>query len=233
MKTLPSSNRTPRALRPGDFVIKKSWLRVGFAALIFLMAAGLAVGLMAAVGWLPNLPALTGTPPAAAAYTPASIGPSSAKVTVTEFADFYCEYCKQFHDQTLSALLQHYGNKIRYVYYDFPTSGGSEAAAAANCAKEQGSTAYWSYHNALFSNPYAYSNAADFNSLASSLNLDAGKFSACVQSGRYRDAVNQSYNLGIAYGVRATPTFLINNMLVIGAQPLSTFESVIDAQLGG
>ena len=160
---------------------------------------------------------------------PPALGPDDAPVTVMMFSDFYCVYCKQWHDQTFEALMSEYPTQIRLEYYDFPTSGGQYAAEAANCAREQG--AYWEYHNALYSNPHAYSSADQFVSLASTFDLNESKFRDCVVTAKYRDVVSQGYQLGISYGVKATPTFVINGVLLVGAQPLSEFERVINQQL--
>lgn len=210
------------ALARGDVIrIKKSWALIAIAALALVAAGGVALGLALPSGLAGNQAAVASQPP--------SLGPASARVVVMEFSDFYCEYCKQFHDETFSALMDKYGNQIRFVYYDFPTSGGQQAAEAASCAKEQG--AYWDYHNALFANFMGYSSVDQFASLAGTFSLNQQQFLDCVNSGKYRAAVQQSYQLGVSYGVRATPTFVINGTLLIGAQPFSTFERVIDQKL--
>ncbi len=219
-----STQDTPSiAVRHDTIRIKKSSFRTAVIALFVLIAVGLAIIALSAAG------IITGIEPANTASAAPSIGPANAKVVVMEFSDFYCEYCKQFHDQTFQALLDKYGNKIRFVYYDFPTSGGEQAAEAASCARDQ--NAYWGYHNALFSAPSAYASVDQFAWLARNLKLNESEFRACVTSGKYRDTVMQSYQLGVSYGVRATPTFLVNRVQLVGAQPLSVFEQVIDQQL--
>ncbi len=81
-----------------------------------------------------------------------AFGPEAAKVTIIEFGDFQCGFCKQFFDQTYARLKYDYGDKIRFVYRDFPVTSthpeAQAAAEAAQCAHEQGR--FWAYHDALF-----------------------------------------------------------------------------------
>jgi protein-disulfide isomerase len=219
----------PSALpkRQGEIRIKKSWaLAAGLSLVALLIGGGAATlitggSLFAAAG--------PGAPMFDSKLAPPALGPDDAPVTVKMFSDFYCVYCKQWHDQTFQALMSEYPTQIRLEYYDFPTSGGQYAAEAANCAREQG--AYWEYHNALYSNPHAYSSADQFVSLAGTFDLNETKFRDCVATAKYRDVVGQGYQLGVSYGVKATPTFVINGVMLVGAQPLSEFERVINQQL--
>jgi protein-disulfide isomerase len=116
------------------------------------------------------------------------------------------------------------------VYRDFPVVGGEVAAEASECADEQG--AFWEYHDALFDNFQAYSTIDDYVTLAESQGLDADQFRECMESNKYRDEIVGDYNHGREYGVSGTPTFFINGVRIIGAQPLAAFQSVIDEELG-
>jgi protein-disulfide isomerase len=165
-----------------------------------------------------------------AGHNPA-IGPADAAITLAEYADYRCEYCKNFHDTTLKMLMAKYGGQLRYVYYDFPSAGGQQAAEAASCADDQG--AYWAYHDALFANPADHANIDQFVGLAGSLGLDTAAFYDCLSSGEHHDAVAQDYQAGLSAGVRGTPTFFVrgtqsNSIRLIGAQPLPVFENAID-----
>jgi protein-disulfide isomerase len=245
--TLPAS--TPHApprtgpAHPGQDVvrIKKAWLFTASLALVCFALGGLTVYLLnlgAAPAGEDRLTPIVGGAPAAAPGAAQSainfsrnpaIGPDDAPVTLVEFSDFYCIYCKSFHDQTLQGLLAKYGTRIRYVYRDFPSDGGQQAAEAASCASDQG--AYWAYHNALFSDPHSYSSVDQFASLAQNLSLNPNEFRDCVASGKHRDEVMRDYQAGLSYGVRGTPTFFVNGIPLIGAQPIASFERVIDQQL--
>lgn len=160
------------------------------------------------------------------------LGPVDAPVTIIEFSDYQCPFCKKWHDEVLSRLLDTYGDQIRFVYRDFPLSGlhpfATAAAEAANCAGEQ--DAYWAYHDALFSDQYPFSDSG-LRQYAQDLNLDINAFDECVQTRRYQDEVSADYQAAAALGVNSTPTFFINGLAVIGAQPIEVFVQIIDQEL--
>jgi len=224
-----------RLQRADMIVLKKS--RVYGAVAAMLLLVGIVGGYLLMGGRLPLLDYLLAgraSGYSAIAYVETDdpyLGPANAPVTLIEFSDFYCVYCKVFHDQTLPALLTKYDGRLRFVYRNFPSSGGDAAAEAAGCAGELG--AYWDYHNALFSSPRSYSSADQFASLAVSLKLDEKDFKTCLESGKHRQKLAQDYEDAIAYGVTGTPTFFINGIKVAGAQPLTVFEQIIDQQLNG
>ncbi len=160
-----------------------------------------------------------------------ALGPGNAPVVIVEFSDFRCPYCKRFRDETLPALLEQYGDQIRFVYRDFPVVGGEADAEAAECADEQGK--FWPYHDALFENFRAQSTVDDYVALAENLGLDTGAFRQCLDSGAMRQEIIGDVTDAQDYGITGTPTFFINGVRVIGAQPLSVFQSVIDQELEG
>ena len=161
-----------------------------------------------------------------------SLGPEDAAVTIIEFGDFNCGYCRRFHDEIFPALLGEYQDNIRFVYRDFPVVGGgavgAAAAHAANCAGEQ--DAYWEYHNALFSGAHSMSSEG-FEQYAQDLGLEIAAFQECQESDRYIDEVIADYSDARLVDVTGTPTFFINGRLLIGAQPLSEFSRIIDEEL--
>lgn len=160
-----------------------------------------------------------------------ALGPNSAPVVIVEFSDFRCPYCKRFHDETLPVLLEQYSDRIRLVYRDFPVVGGETDAEAAECADEQGK--FWPYHDALFENFRAQSSVDDYVALAENLGLDTDAFRECLESGVMRQEIIGDASDAQSYGVTGTPTFFINGVRVIGAQPLSVFQAVIDQELEG
>ena len=159
-------------------------------------------------------------------------GPADARVTVVEFSDFQCPYCGQFKQQTYNQLRAKYGNKIRFIFRDFPLSAihpdAEKSAEAANCAKEQGK--FWEYHDLLFANQRALS-VQNLKQYATNLGLNQAKFNACLDSGQYAQEVASDQADGEANNVRGTPTFFINGRPLVGAQPFSEFQKVIDPQL--
>ncbi len=163
------------------------------------------------------------------------IGPEDAPVTIIEFSDFQCPFCKRFRDQTLDSLLAAYQGKIRFVYRDFPISRihpyAMKAAEAANCAGDQGK--YWEYHDILFQNQSEWSRegAKMFPVYAEKLGLDLEEFKTCLDTGKYTEEVKKDVADGKAAGVGGTPTFFINGRVLSGAQPLSAFQRIIDSIL--
>lgn len=161
-----------------------------------------------------------------------SLGPEDAPIVIIEFSDFSCPYCRRFHQETFTDLLDTYAGQIRFVYRDFPVVGGGQigslAAQAANCAAEQGD--YWDFHDALFSGKYNLDQSG-FLRYAIELGLDESSLSECLDSGRYKAEVEADLRYGVDLGVTGTPTFFINGIPLVGAQPMSSFAQVVDAEL--
>ena len=120
---------------------------------------------------------------------------------------------------------------MRLVYKDFPLPAHSLAVPAheaARCAGEQGR--YWAYHDVLFERQPRFERE-DLVEYAINLNLDRERFERCVDSRRFRTAVEADFAEGRELGVRSTPTFLINGKPIMGAQPVETFREAIDDAL--
>jgi protein-disulfide isomerase len=163
-----------------------------------------------------------------------SLGSESAPITIVEFSDYECPYCRQWHSEVYTQLLDTYGDQIRFVYRDFPLesihANAIPAAHAANCAFEQGN--FWDYHDKLFSMELGLSPDA-YQEYASQLGLDEEQFQECIDSGRYREEVQSDFEFAANLGVRSTPTFFINGIAVVGAQPFEIFQQVIERELAG
>ncbi|TAK67918.1 MAG: DsbA family protein [Dehalococcoidia bacterium] len=159
-------------------------------------------------------------------------GPEDARVTVIEFADFQCPYCGRFHAQTLPLILRDYGDRIRFVYRDFPLTAShpyaEKASEAGECAHEQGK--FWQYHDVLYLNQTALDRAS-LSRYAQNVGLDTAAFDSCVDSSKYATEVANDLQAGSAAGVRGTPAFFVNGQLISGAQPYSVFKTAIDAAL--
>jgi len=163
------------------------------------------------------------------------LGREDAPVTIIEFSDFECPFCTRFHSDTFSRIIENYGDEVRFVYRDFPLTSihpeAFPAAEAANCAGEQGQ--YWEYHDKLFSGGPQALSAETYVRYAEELTLDMQDFQECVDTGRYKDEVQADFDFGAQLGVRSTPTFFINGIAVVGAQPYSTFVEIIEGELNG
>lgn len=160
------------------------------------------------------------------------LGPEVAPVTIIEFADFECPFCKSYFEQVHNRLLAEYPNQIRFVFKDFPLSSihpnANEAALAGQCAFEQ--DAFWPFHDLLFSGELGL-NRASYEQYASTLSLDMEQFTACMDEERYADVVQDDWNYAITQGIRSTPTFFINGIGVVGAQSYEVFAEIIDYEL--
>jgi len=159
-------------------------------------------------------------------------GPEDAAVVVQEFADFQCPYCGKFALQTYPQIKEAYGDKIRFVFRDFPLSSihgsAQKAAEAGQCAQDQG--LFWEFHDLLFENQSAISES-DLRGYAQEVGADVNKFNDCLDSGRNAREVLADMQDGAKAGVTGTPAFLINDLLLSGAQPFAQFQQAIDQAL--
>lgn len=158
------------------------------------------------------------------------IGSDRAPITIVEFSDFQCPYCRQ-SVRILKALRQLYGERIRIVYRDYLGPNhpyALRAAEAARCAGEQGK--FWEYHDLLFDRQSS-GKGWDFLSLAKELGLQQKAFEACLSSGRFQEQITKDLQEGLKLGITSTPTFFINGRPIVGAQPLANFQALIDRLL--
>lgn len=163
-----------------------------------------------------------------------SIGPADAPITMVEFSDYECPFCRKWHVEVFPRIMQDYEGKIRFVYRDFPLTSihdnAAPAAEAANCAGAQGK--YWDYSNKLFSMELGL-DASAFKQYADNLGLDGAQFSQCLKDRPYREEVQADFDFAADLGIQSTPTFFINGLAVVGAQPYETFKQIIDMELAG
>jgi len=159
-----------------------------------------------------------------------AVGAEDPIVTMVEFGDFRCGFCGRFTKETLEPLIEEYGDRVRFVYRDYPVLSPESlpAANASLCANAQGE--FWEYHNLL------YDNQADLGrdlylSLAADLELDMESFTTCVDEVTYRDEIVGDLVDGQALAIRGTPTFFINGRPLVGAQPYEAFAAVIEEEL--
>ncbi len=163
-----------------------------------------------------------------------SRGPADAPIVIVEFSDFQCPFCKRFYDETYRQLMDAYPGKIRFVYRHLPlTSIHPEAfpsAEASMCANEQ--NAFAEYHDKLFENQDRLGREL-YMQIAADLKLNTASFEECLNTGEYKDLIQQDSDFAINLGVRSTPTFFVNGLPLVGAQPLEAFKQVIDKELAG
>lgn len=159
-----------------------------------------------------------------------AMGPTNAPVTIVEFSDYQCPFCRRAHP-TVQQLLADYGDKIRFVYRDYPLSfhpRAMPASIAARCAADQDK--FWEMHTNLMEVQGDLSDA-DLTKRAADLGLNAETFASCFSSKKYQDSIQSDFQAGASVGVTGTPAFFINGRMITGAQPLASFKEVVDDEL--
>ena len=156
-------------------------------------------------------------------------GPKNAPITIIEFSDYECPFCKRA-EASVQQVLTTYGDKVRFVYRNFPLpmhKDARPAAEAALCANAQGK--FWEYHAKLFASSDLSKDK--LQSMAAEVGLDRGKFDACFDKTEFTKAIDKDVEDGSNVGVNGTPAFFINGRMLSGAQPFEKFKEVIDDEL--
>ena len=160
-----------------------------------------------------------------------SKGPADAPVTIVEFSDFECPYCRALLP-TLQKIAADYRDKVRIVYLQFPLAdihpNALKAAEASLCAQDQDK--FWSMHDLMFSDQ-SYLSIDDLKHKASKLSLDTASFAKCLESGRYFTQVRNDVSEGVRAGVTGTPALFINGRSLLGNQPYDEIRKIIEDEL--
>jgi protein-disulfide isomerase len=172
-------------------------------------------------------------------------GNPNAKVTVVSYDDFECPYCSQVHRTLFPELLKEYGDRVAFIYKDFPLSEihpwAVHAAVNANCLGVQSTDAYWNFADYIHSNQQLVNQekgrdnqfaALDKSTLsvADKFKLDSVKLQACIK-GQKDEVVKESVKEGESLGVNGTPTMFVNGQMLDGAHPISEFRALFDSAL--
>ena len=158
-------------------------------------------------------------------------GSKDASVTMVEFADFECPYCRQA-EPNLQKLREQFPDKLRIVYKNFPLpihSHAQKAAEAGVCAGEQGK--FWPYHDKLMAQTSPELEVPQLKALAASLKLDTARFDQCLDSGKEAAAVSHDLEQGKTLGITGTPSFFINGYFLSGAAQYDTMRDLVEQQL--
>lgn len=162
------------------------------------------------------------------------LGSSDAPITIIEFSDYECPYCQRWHQEAWPQIQAKYGDQIRLIFRDFPLESihpnAAPAAEAANCAGEQDQ--YYAFNDLLFTGGKSLGTET-YETYAQQLDMNLESFQKCVAERRYQSEVQDDLTYASELGVRSTPTFFINGLAVVGAQPFEVFEQVIDMELAG
>lgn len=179
-------------------------------------------------------------PPAAADDDP-FLGNKDAPVTLIEFSDFQCPFCRKLWRETLPEIKKNYidTGKARLVYRDFPLTAihpaAQKAAEAGQCADDQGR--FWDMHDKMYAEQDKEGTGtiqfelADIKKWASEIGLNAGEFNNCLDSDKYKKEVEKDLADGTASGITGTPGTFVNGTLIKGSVPYATFAQAIDAAL--
>ncbi len=171
-------------------------------------------------------------------------GDPDAKISLIEYSDFECPYCKRFHS-TAKSLVDAYPGQVNWVYRHFPLSfhnpGAQKQAEASECAYEQGGDeVFWQYTDAVYARTKSGGKGFPLDKLtplAEELGLDGAAFQDCVDSGRYAARVKEDFDEGREAGITGTPgNILLHNgtgeaKLEAGAQRLQTLKNKVDEML--
>ncbi len=177
------------------------------------------------------------------------LGDKNAKVTLIDFTDYECPFCKRYYDETFSQIKRDYidTGKMKYVVRDLPLSFHANAhkeAQAAECAREQGGDeAYFKYHDEIFKRTTSNGTGIALDKLsviANDLGLSGDTLQSCLDADKFKAEVDKDLADASAVGATGTPTFfigkstsdgIITGTKIVGAQPYSAFQAEIDKQL--
>jgi protein-disulfide isomerase len=159
-------------------------------------------------------------------------GPKAAKVTIVEFSDFQCPFCKR-SEPTVKGLLDKYPKDVALVWMNQPLSfhdKAMDAATALQAAARQNADKAWKLHDKMYDNNTALSRA-DIEKYAGEVGLDVAKFKKTWDDPKIKEEVENDQKVANQVGATGTPTFFINGREIVGAQEASAFEKIIDDEI--
>jgi protein-disulfide isomerase len=172
-------------------------------------------------------------------------GAKASKVVVVNFDDFQCPYCSRMHQTLFPDLLKEYGDRVTFIYKDYPLveihPWATHAAVDANCLAAQNGDAYWDFADYIHANQREVSSEKTSGARLEALdklamlqgqkhNLDVGKLQSCIKA-QDESAVKASMKEGDAIGVEATPTLFVNGEKIDGAQSAGEMRAALDRAL--
>ncbi len=216
---MKSTSRPVKKKKGGLSSISATYWLIGIVAVMVALALIVLLGLPAAAT---NTAKAVGN----------SLGDANAPVQLEVYADFQCPICGQFDRGTLKQIEDKYVNngKVRIIFNHFAFIGdeSTRAAEASECANEQGK--FWQYADTLFNNQAGENQGAfaddKLAGFAQKIGLDMTKYQTCMTNHTYLGKIQTSSQAAQQRGVDSTPTLFINGQKVVGAIPLSQFESI-------
>jgi protein-disulfide isomerase len=176
-------------------------------------------------------------------------GSPDAPVTIVEYSDYLCPFCKRHFDDALPGIMQESvrSGQVRYVFRDFPIAAlhptAPQGHAAAWCVGEDDAALYWKMHDLLFATREQWNSLPDPSAFLAQLAAQAGSdpaaYAACIESGRRNAVIDQGIADARAAGFNGTPSFQFvstetgETYPLVGASPLATFTSWIEPMVAG
>jgi protein-disulfide isomerase len=204
---------------------------------------GVAVIGVGVLGWMLSRPKTTSIaanvsvqPADTAGFRGYLLGADSAKVEITEYADFQCPFCQTFATLQMPTIKERLidTGRLRWRYRDYPLQQHSFsrlAALSAACADEQGK--YWEQHRRIYEGQQDWAESRDaapmFRRYAEASGLDLGRYDACMQAKKYAGRIQASYDEGVRVGVGGTPTLLVAGRLYQGRLDSDAIARLVDS----
>lgn len=158
-----------------------------------------------------------------------SQGPADAPLTIVEFLDYGCPFCRQTFEPIRELAIERAGS-VRLIIRDFPLEdihpGTTKASMAARCAQEQGN--FWAYHDKLFLLDQRSFTDEDLTKVAREVGIDVSSFVVCLDSARTRPLVEADLLAGLKAGIQGTPTFFFNGVKIQGAPSAEALDYIAD-----
>ncbi len=218
---------------------KRTRIAIGAGAGL-LLAAGLGIGLRTRARPAVAAPRDTvdvGSTPASLLLPQRTMGAARAPVTIYEFSDFQCPFCREFWEKTLPAIEHDYvkTGKAKLVFINFPIQqlhpNANTAHQFAMCAARQ--EKFWVYHDLLFRHQKAWEQLASpaeyFRALGDSAHVDQGALTTCLGTQTVDWVIRGDMQAASNAGVKSTPTFLVNGGMLAGAAPIENWRPILDS----
>jgi len=171
----------------------------------------------------------------------AVLGNENAPVTIVEFSDYQCPFCRSFYNGAYQEIKEKYVDtgKVKVIFRDFPLSFHKDAmpaAMATECVREQkGDEAFFQMHNKIFEgqsgNGTDSISSDSLTQYAKEIGVDLDQYKDCVDSEKYKKEILEDQQYAQKVNIKGAPGFYINETQIIGARPFSSFEEIIEAEL--
>lgn len=172
----------------------------------------------------------------------AAMGANDAPITMIEFSDYQCPFCRAFYNDTLTQIKENYIDQglVRLVFRDLPLvslghTDATPAANAAECARAQkGDEIYFAFHDLIFEGENKLGSGTvkipeeSLYAYAEKLGLNMEEFGTCQENQEFYEEIEKDSEEARVAGINGTPTFVINGEMVVGAQPYAVFEGIFN-----